>query len=106
MSSVLEATPPSFSADDVARIAAWEWHLPSGQMRWSTDPETLFGFPAGSFGPALRIVRSIHSADKMKIEMATANALSTGIYEAQYRAVRPDWSIVWIRELRTPRSWR
>ena len=32
---------------EVAQIAAWEWHLASGQMRWSTDPEALFGFPTG-----------------------------------------------------------
>jgi signal transduction histidine kinase/CheY-like chemotaxis protein len=83
---------------DVAQIAAWEWHLPSGQMRWSTDPEALFGFPPGAFGQALRITRSIHQDDKMKIELATATALSSGVYEAQYRAVRPDRSIVWIRE--------
>ena len=32
---------------DVAHIAAWEWQLATGQMRWSTDPEALFGFPRG-----------------------------------------------------------
>ena len=48
---------------EVAQIAAWEWHLPSGQMRWSTDPEALFGFPRGSFGPELRIVRAVHPDD-------------------------------------------
>ena len=42
-------------AMDVAQIAAWEWDLASGQMRWSTDPEVLFGFPKGSFGQELRI---------------------------------------------------
>src|SRR2546427_9888864 len=26
-------------AMDVARIAAWEWDVPTGQMTWSTDPE-------------------------------------------------------------------
>src|SRR5580704_17798804 len=35
-------------AMEVAHIAAWEWHLTSDQMRWSTAPETLFGFPDGS----------------------------------------------------------
>src|SRR5438876_1021695 len=45
---------------DVAQIAAWEWHLASGQMRWSTDPEVLFGFPRGSFGSELRTVRVAH----------------------------------------------
>jgi len=83
---------------EVAQIAAWEWHLASGQMRWSTDPEALFGFPKGSFGQELRIVRAVHADDKLRIEEAVAAALQTGVYEAEYRAVRPNGTIVWIKE--------
>jgi PAS domain S-box-containing protein len=83
---------------EVAQIAAWEWHLASGQMRWSTDPEVLFGFPKGSFGPELRIVRTAHPEDKARIEEATATALQTGLYEAEYRVVRPDGTVAWITE--------
>src|SRR5580765_438775 len=81
---------------EVAQIAAWEWHLASGQMRWSTDPEILFGFPKGSFGQELRIVRTVHEEDRPRVEEATAAALETGTYEIEFRAVRPDGSIVWI----------
>ena len=59
---------------EVAQIAAWEWHLASGQMRWSTDPEILFGFPKGSFGQELRIVRAVHDHDKARVEEASAGA--------------------------------
>jgi signal transduction histidine kinase len=83
---------------EVAQIGAWEWHLGSGQMRWSADPEVLFGFPKGSFGPELRIVRTVHGDDRARVEDATAAALKTGIYEVEYRAVRPDGSIVRITE--------
>ena len=83
---------------DVAQIAAWEWQLPSGQMRWSTDPEALFGFPKGAFGEDLRILRVVHPADRTRLEEATEVALRTGVYEADYRAVRPDGSVVWITE--------
>jgi PAS domain S-box-containing protein len=83
---------------EVAQIAAWEWHLPSGQMRWSTDPEVLFGFPKGSFGQELRIVRAVHAQDKSTVESAAALALETGTYETEYRVVRPNGSIVWIKE--------
>ena len=85
-------------AMEVAQIAAWEWHLASGQMRWSTDPEALFGFPKGSFGEELRIVRTVHPDDRARVEEATAAALRAGVYEAEYRAVRPDGSVVWINE--------
>jgi signal transduction histidine kinase len=83
---------------EVAHIAAWEWHLSSGQMRWSTDPEVLFGFPRGSFGQELRIFRTVHRDDRSRVEAATAGALKTGSYEAEYRAVRPDGTVVWIKE--------
>jgi signal transduction histidine kinase/DNA-binding response OmpR family regulator len=83
---------------EVAQLAAWEWHLASGQMRWSADPEVLFGFPKGSFGPELRIVRAVHPDDRAHVETATAAALQAGVYEAEYRAVRPDNTIVWILE--------
>src|SRR5919198_4089098 len=83
---------------EVAQIAAWEWHLASGQMRWSTDPEILFGFPKGSFGQELRIIRTVHPDDKERVEVATGAALRTGVYEAEYRAVHPDGSVVWIKE--------
>jgi PAS domain S-box-containing protein len=83
---------------EVAQIAAWEWHLSSGQMRWSTDPEVLFGFPKGSLGADLRLYRTIHPDDRLQVEEATATALRSGSYEALYRVVRPDRSEAWIRE--------
>src|SRR5262245_36946067 len=39
----------------VAQVATWEWDLLTGKMRWSADPEALFGFPAGAFGPNQQI---------------------------------------------------
>ena len=95
---VLENEERQRMALEVAQIAAWEWHLLSGQMRWSTDPEILFGFPRGSLGQELRIFRTVHPEDQTRVEEATAVSLQTGSYEAQYRAVRPDGSVVWIKE--------
>ena len=83
---------------EVAQVAAWEWHLASSQMRWSTDPEAVFGFPKGSFGQEQRLFRAIHPDDRLRVEESTAASLKTGLYEAEYRAVRPDGSIAWITE--------
>ncbi|MBI3802973.1 MAG: response regulator [Nitrospirae bacterium] len=85
-------------AMEVARIGAWEWHLASGRMTWSTDPEVLFGFPRGSFGAELNPVRMLHPDDKKHTDKALTTALRTGTYEAEYRAVRPDGGIVWFKE--------
>jgi signal transduction histidine kinase len=82
----------------IGRTAAWEWQMATGAMTWSTDPEALFGFPAGSFGADFRIFRTSHPDDRPRIEQAIASAIATGVYEVEYRAVRPDRSVVWIGE--------
>jgi PAS domain S-box-containing protein len=83
---------------EVARIAAWDWHLQSGHVRWSTNPEALFGFAPGAFGREMRIARAVHPDDRVDVEDAIARALKTGMYEAQYRAVRQDGSVAWFKE--------
>src|SRR5262249_31046415 len=85
-------------AMEVARTAAWEWHLNSGQMTWSTDPEALFGFPPESFGPNLQISEVLHPDDKPRVEESIASARTHGTYAVEYRVVRPDGGIVWISE--------
>jgi signal transduction histidine kinase/DNA-binding response OmpR family regulator len=95
---VRENTERLHMAMDVARIAAWDWLLVSGHMTWSTDPEVLFGFPPGAFGPDLRMFASLHPDDKADVERAIAAALESGTYEADYRIVRPDGRLVWITE--------
>jgi len=83
---------------EIARMAAWEWDLSAGTVRWSMDPETVFGFPAGAFGPDKRIHRAVHADDRLQVEAAIAAALKTGSYDTQYRAIRPDGTAVWITE--------
>jgi PAS domain S-box-containing protein len=86
-------------AMDVAQIAAWEWNLASDWVTWSTDPEALFGFPAGSFGEHRRIFSSLHPDDRERVEAAVQRALlQGGTYECEYRALRPDGVVVWITE--------
>jgi PAS domain S-box-containing protein len=85
-------------AMDVSRIGAWEWNLASGRMTWSTDPEVLFGFPAGCLGADHRLAGAIHHEDRPRNEAALVTALASGAYETAYRAVRPDGSVLWLTE--------
>jgi hypothetical protein len=85
-------------AVEIAQIAAWDLNLQSGSMRWSSDPEKLFGFPEGAFGPELRIFPVLHPEDRRRMETAIERALTTGSYDGEYRAVRQDGSVVWITE--------
>jgi PAS domain S-box-containing protein len=82
----------------VAQVATWEWDLASGKMRWSADPEIVFGFPAGTFGQNRRISNAVHGDDIGLLETSFHRAMSTGDFEAEYRVVRPDKSTVWIAD--------
>ena len=82
----------------VAQVATWEWDLATGRMRWSADPELVFGFPPGGFGPNSQISHAIHPDDGGVIENALQRAMQSGEFEAEYRAVRPDGSVVWIAD--------
>ena len=86
-------------AMEVAQIAAWEWDVRSGQVSWSMDPEQLFGFPSGSLGADKRLSRVLHPEDAERVDAAIRRALeSAGVYDCEYRAVRPDGTIVWMTE--------
>src|SRR5919201_4563214 len=79
-------------AIEISRMAAWEWNVQTGEMTWSTDPELLFGFAAGAFGPEKRLFSALHPEDKSRIESALRAATVSGTYEGDYRLVRPDGS--------------
>jgi len=91
-------------AMDVAQIAAWEWDVATGRVTWSTDPEALFNFPAGAFGPDLRISTVRHPDDAARVDECVRSAMALGgggqggQYECEYRAVRPDGVVVWLTE--------
>jgi PAS domain S-box-containing protein len=85
-------------AMEIGRIAAWERNLATGDMSWSTDPELMFGFPPGAFGPGKRMFRVLHDDDRPRVEAQLEAALIAGGYETEYRLVRPDGSIVWVTD--------
>jgi PAS domain S-box-containing protein len=86
-------------AMDVAEIAAWEWDMASGRMTWSTEPEALFGFPAGWFGENRRVFSTVHPEDQERLRESVQAAMSAGsTYECEYRLARPDGAVVWITE--------
>jgi PAS domain S-box-containing protein len=82
----------------VAQVAAWEWDLKSGLVTWSADPEIVFGFPSGSLGRDSRISHVAHPEDAQTLGRALSEAMKTGDYQTEYRAVRPDGSVAWIAE--------
>ena len=62
------------------------------------DPEALFGFPPGAFGPEQRIHRVLHPDDRERVEDCLSQAIESGMYDCEYRVVRPDGRTVWLTE--------
>src|SRR4051812_45937896 len=85
-------------AMEVAQLAAWEWNLKTGHMTWSTDPEAVFGLAHGSMGADMRLLHVVYHDDRERVEALVARALHTGSYEAEYRVLKPDRSVLWITE--------
>jgi PAS domain S-box-containing protein len=82
----------------VAEMAAWDWNLSTGEILWSTDPETLFGLPSGTLRPQASLFLVMHQDDKPATEAARERAAETGEYEVDYRVVRPDGRVIWIAD--------
>jgi PAS domain S-box-containing protein len=85
-------------AVEVAQMSAWEWDVETGELTWSNDPEPLFRFPPGAIGPQRPLFNAIHPEDRDRMAAAIDTAIATGVYEGEYRLVRPDGSVAWVTE--------
>ncbi|WP_449419180.1 PAS domain S-box protein [Phormidium nigroviride] len=64
---------------------------PAYEIIWQRSCETLYSNP-------LNWLATIHPDDRSQVEAAYIEQQKTGIYDREYRIVRPDNSIRWIRD--------
>ena len=84
---------------DVAQIAAWEWHLASpGRCAGRPIPRCCSGFRRARSARSCASSARCIPTDRGAVEDAIATALDSGSTKREYRAVRPDGSVVWITE--------
>lgn len=85
-------------AQNAGRIGTFEWHIPTGQVRWSAILENLYGLPTGGFGGSLEAWKqSVHPEDRERAEFELHNAvIQKTKFQTEFRIVRPDQSIRWI----------
>jgi PAS domain S-box-containing protein len=85
-------------AERAARSGMWEWDLNTGEIRWSDEHRTLFGF--GAEVPITRKLwwDSVHPDDVQKIEAAGRRCAERGEQwpEIEYRITRADGERRWI----------
>lgn len=85
-------------AQQVARLAIWEWSADAGELRWLPGSTELFGYPLERLRTLDDVQRCIVQEDRDKVSQLRQDALRTcGEYNAEYRIVWPNGEIRWIR---------
>ena len=84
-------------AQKAARIGTFEWDIRTNVNTWSPELEALYGLPPGGFGGSYEAwAERVHPDDLPAAEACAEEALTTGGFEAEWRAVWPDGSVRWL----------
>jgi two-component sensor histidine kinase len=80
-----------------ANLIAFRWNVRTGEVRLSGRVEALTGLPPGTTVSSYRDkLKSVHPDDRARFDDAIARALQDGVYEAEYRHIRTDRTVVWL----------
>ncbi len=81
-------------------MAIWDWNLETGEIARSGGMAALFGLEDGAVtGDPDAYVARIHPDDRHLLTEMDRRHLEDGAdYEVEYRVVRPDGSLSWLRE--------
>ncbi|MEG4580201.1 response regulator [Microcoleus sp. MON1_C5] len=85
---------------EAANTIAFTWDVASGEVRRSSHAETQMGLgPNSTFGTFDQKKNAVHPEDRERFLADVDAALTgTGVYESEYRKVRPDGSVIWLHE--------
>ena len=88
-------------AHAIAKLGSWEWDPATGEVLYSDEIFDIFGIDRGSSAGKLssQVEAMIHPEDRELVE-AGLRARQTGVGQTvEYRIIRPDGSIRWIRAI-------
>ena len=92
----LDQLKTSFVAQRAANLGTWEWRTADNRVTWSETVETMHGLAPGSFDGKLESwMATVHPEDRERVSAAVDVALRSGIYDVEYRTVRPNGSSYW-----------
>ncbi len=85
---------------EAANTIAFTWDVASGEVRRSSNAATQMGLgPDSTCGTFEQKKNAVHPEDRERF-LADLNAAltGTGVYESEYRKVRPDGSVIWLHD--------
>jgi PAS domain S-box-containing protein len=72
-------------------MGIWEWHLATGELRWSEQLERLFGLEPGSFqGNYEAFMGLVHPDDRAIVHKEAQQVALGQPYDQDYRVILPD----------------
>lgn len=87
-------------AVESANIGTWDLNLATGETYWDRRCKAMFGLPSDADVSYERFLALVHPADRSRviatIERST-DPSGDGLYDMEYRIVRPDRRDVWMR---------
>ena len=82
---------------EAGQMAAWEWTVRDGRVRWSEPFERMHGFAPGVVeGTSESYQVHIHPRDRARVLATAERTLSGDAHELEYRIVRPDGEVRWL----------
>ena len=88
------------TAQRIARLGNWDWHIPSGDLWWSDEIYNIFGYERQEFGATYQaFLAAVHPEDREIVDSSVAEAIAShGLYNIRHRIVRPDGSMRIVQE--------
>jgi PAS domain S-box-containing protein len=84
-------------AQQIARVGTFEQDVRTGVEIWSPELEALYGLSPGSFARTRDAWASlVHPDDFAAVNRNFAEAMKSGAFEGEWRAIWPDGSIHWL----------
>lgn len=83
---------------EAARMGIWDWNILTGEIKWSSGHEQLFGLEVGSFdGTYATFAACVHPDDRAAIEdIVNKSRQQKQDYQQEFRVVWADGNIHWI----------
>jgi PAS domain S-box-containing protein len=86
-------------AIEAVHLGLWEWDIVADKLTWNDELLEMYGLTRKDFEGRYDVfARSIHPADRERVEKAVTRALSdpSAKYECEFRMIRPDGGERWI----------
>ena len=87
------------TAQALAHLGSWEWHIKSGEERWSDEQFCIFGYEPQSFAPSYgTFIQTLHPDDRDRVLIAVKKTLDEqALYDLECRIMRPNGEIRFVQ---------